>query len=200
MAESKRTVPHFYLQTSASAEAMAARRTASPGRPLLWDAFFIHAAGKALREFDRLACRFEDDHLIDDGLDAIGLAVDVDGDLFPLAIEHPAAKTTEQISIEIEEAVARLRSGDPQARMIRRASLTVSNLGGSNIESCCAVINPPEAAILAVGKVMPVPTVVEEQIVVQKRVNLTLSVDHRVASGKYAAGFLTAIVEHLESC
>jgi len=99
---------------------------------------------------------------------------------------------------EIAEGVARLRSGDPQARLGRTASLTVSNLGGSGIESFAAVINPPESAILAVGKVMPVVKVVEGQVVVQNRVNLTLSVDHRVASGKYAAEFLGAIVQELE--
>ena len=77
--------------------------------------------------------------------------------------------------------------------------MTVSNLGGSNVESFAAVINPPESAILAVGKIMPVVTVVDGQVAVQDRVNLTLSVDHRVASGKYAAGFLGAIVKELES-
>jgi pyruvate dehydrogenase E2 component (dihydrolipoyllysine-residue acetyltransferase) len=77
--------------------------------------------------------------------------------------------------------------------------LTVSNLGGSGIESFAAVINPPESAILAVGKVMPAVAVAEGQVVVQNRVNLTLSVDHRVASGKYAAEFLRAIVRELES-
>jgi pyruvate dehydrogenase E2 component (dihydrolipoamide acetyltransferase) len=178
---------------------MAARRVVVPGKPLLWDAFFIHAAATAVQKFDRLACRFEDDRLIAHGGDAIGLAVDVDGDLFTLTIEQPAAKPLEQISAEIEQGVARLRAGDPHAKVSQQASLTVSNLGGSNIESFCAVINPPESAILAVGKVNPVVTVVEGQIVVQKRVNLTFSVDHRVASGKYAAGFLGMVVELLES-
>jgi pyruvate dehydrogenase E2 component (dihydrolipoamide acetyltransferase) len=200
MEQSKRTVPHFYLQTSASADAMAARRTAVAGKTLLWDAFFVHAAGEALLGFERMACRFESDHLVEQGIDAVGLAVDLNGDLFTLAIQQPASKTIEQISDEITSGVARLRSGDPTARRSRRANLTISNLGGSNVESFCAVINPPESATLAVGKVMPVVTVVEGQIVVQKRVNLTLSVDHRVASGTYAAGFLAAIVEHVESC
>ena len=66
--------------------------------------------------------------------------------------------------------MAWLRSGDPRARMARPAALTVSNLGGSGIESFAAVINPPESAILAVGKVMPGVTVVESQIAVQNRV------------------------------
>jgi pyruvate dehydrogenase E2 component (dihydrolipoamide acetyltransferase) len=198
LAESQRTVPHFYLQTSANAGPMAARRAAAKDDPLTWDAFFVHAAGKALRAFERMRCRYEDDHLIP-APEAIGVAVDLDGDLFTLVVDDPAGKSVEAISREIEARAARLRAGDPQARMSRAARLTISNLGGSGIESFAAVINPPESAILAVGKVMPVVTVVEGQVAVQQRVNLTLSVDHRVASGKYAAGFLGAIVSALES-
>jgi pyruvate dehydrogenase E2 component (dihydrolipoamide acetyltransferase) len=61
------------------------------------------------------------------------------------------------------------------------------------------VINPPESAILAVGKIMPVVTVIDGQVAVRNRVNLTLSADHRIVSGKYAAKFLGAIVQELET-
>jgi pyruvate dehydrogenase E2 component (dihydrolipoamide acetyltransferase) len=199
MVQSKQTIPHFYLKTSANAEAMMARREAVVGEPIAWDAFFVHAAGEALRAFERFAYRFEDDRLIHRGIDSVGLAVDVHGELFTLAIEQPASKTLETISREIAEGAARLRSGDPQARMVRPACLTVSNLGGANVESFAAVINPPESAILAVGTVMPVVTVVDGQVAVQNRVNLTLSVDHRVASGKYAAEFLGMIVREIQT-
>lgn len=199
MEESKRTVPHFYLQTSANAEAMVARRKAAAEAAIAWDAFFVHAAGKALRQFERLACRFEGDRLVVQESDAVGLAVDLQGDLFTLAIDHPADKAVEEISREIVEGVERLRSGGPRARMAHAAALTISNLGGSGIESFAAVINPPESAILAVGKIMPVVTAVQGMIAIQNRVNLTLSVDHRVASGKYAAEFLAAVVRELES-
>jgi pyruvate dehydrogenase E2 component (dihydrolipoamide acetyltransferase) len=199
MEESKRTIPHFYLRTSASAEAMAARRKVESGNPVLWDAFFIQACGKALRQFHRLACRVEGERLVYRTADAVGLAVDLEGELFTLALDHPADKSVEAISREIVGGVERLRSGDPTARMAQPAALTVSNLGGAGIESFAAVINPPESAILAVGKIMPVVSVIEGQVAVQQRVNLTLSVDHRVASGKYAAEFLAAVVRGLES-
>jgi pyruvate dehydrogenase E2 component (dihydrolipoamide acetyltransferase) len=199
MRASKLAIPHFYLQTSANAENMIVRRETISGETIAWDAFFVKAAGKALREFERLTFRFEDDQLVSEGTDAVGLAIDLDGDLFTLAIEHAAARGPEEISREIAAGVARLRSGDPRARLSHRAAITVSNLGGSGIESFAAVINPPESAILAVGKIMPVVTVDEGRIAVQNRVNLTLSVDHRVASGKYAAEFLRAVVRELES-
>ncbi len=198
MKQSKQTIPHFYLQTSAHAETMVARRNTQGDEPTVLDAFFVHAAGKALRRFERLTFRFEDDRLVSQGVDAVGVAVDLGGDLFTLAIENPADKSPEVISREIKEGVMRLLSGDPRARMARTACMTVSNLGGSGIESFAAVINPPESAILAVGRIIPTVTVTEGQIVVQQRVNLTLSVDHRVASGKYAAEFLKDVVRELE--
>jgi pyruvate dehydrogenase E2 component (dihydrolipoamide acetyltransferase) len=197
--ESKQSIPHFYLQTSANAEPMIARRMASGERKLVWDAFFIQAAGKALRQYQRMCYRFDMDQLIPHEADAVGFAVDENDALFTLVVQEPACKTPEQISDEIIEAVAQLRSGDPRARMSRPANMTVSNLGASNVESFAAVINPPESAILAVGKVMPTVVVLDGCPAVQNRVNLTLSVDHRVANGKYAAGFLGAIVQHIES-
>lgn len=198
MAESQRSVPHFYLQTSADARPMVARRKASGGG-LAWDAFFVQAAGRALRSFDRMCCRFEDERLMAAPGVAVGVAVDVEGDLFTLAVDEPAKKSLEAISREIIAGVERLRAGDPGARVARPACMTISNLGGSGVESFAAVINPPESAILAVGKVMPVVAVVDGQVTVQERVNITLSVDHRVTSGKYAAGFLNAIVRELVS-
>ena len=201
MTESKQTVPHFCLQTSASAEPMVARRNTAvqAGKKLLWDAFLVVATGAALRRYDRMCCRFENDRLVPQGTDDVGLAVDLDGDLFVVPIADPGARTPAQISDEIVAVTARIRSGDTEAMTIRSANITVTNLGVANVESFVAVINPPESAILAVGKVAPVAVVDEGRVVVQNRVSLTLSVDHRVASGRYAAGFLGEIVRQLES-
>jgi len=201
MTESKQTVPHFYVQTSANAEPMVARRSAAAeaGKKLLWDAFFVFATGAALKRYDRMCCRFENDRLVPRGTDDVGLAIDLDGKLFVVPIADPASRTPEQISGEIVAAVERLRSGDTEAMKIRPANITVTNLGVSNVESFVAVINPPESAILAVGKVAPAAVVDEGQVVVQSRVSLTLSVDHRVASGRYAGDFLGEIVRQLES-
>lgn len=196
--ESKQNVPHFYLQTSANAEGLARRRVARPDRKVVWDAFFIHAAGKALRRFDRMCTRFEDDHLHPQGVDAVGFAIDLDGELFTAAIERPADKDPEEISDEIVAMLERLRAGDPEARRLRKANMTISNLGGTNVESFAAIINPPESAVLAVGKVMPQVVPIDGKIAIQQRVSLTLSADHRVVSGKYAADFLGAIVQELE--
>ena len=199
MQASKQTVPHFYLQTSVNADAMAARRAASD-KKIAWDAFFVRAAAVALGKFERMGTSFDSDHLVPRGTDAVGVAVDVEGDLFVVPIAGAAAKSVEQVSEEIRAAVEKIRAGDPQARSLRPANLTVTNLGVANVETFVPIINPPESCILAVGKVAPAAMVADDgRIVAGSRVSVTLAVDHRVTSGRYAAGFLGAIVEELES-
>lgn len=193
---SKQTVPHFYLQTSANAEAMTRRRAAAEGRKPVWDAFFVIASARALRVHPRFGYRFDEDKLTPHGEGAIGVAVDLDGDLHTIAVDDPADKGVEQVSDEIRAKVDQVRTGESRGRS---ASFTISNLGGSNVETFTAVVNAPEAAILAVGKIKPTVVADDGRIAVQDRVNLTLSVDHRVAGGKAAAAFLGAIVRELES-
>ena len=195
---SKQTVPHFYLQTSADAEAMIARRGASSTK-IVWDAFFVCAVARALEAFERMGCRFEDDRLVPQATQGVGVAIDVAGDLYVAPVEGATSKTLEQVSQEIREAADRIRSGDPQAKKLHPNAITVTNLGVANVESFLAIVNPPESAILAVGKVAPAVVARDGQAVVANRVSLTLSVDHRVTSGKYAADFLGRIVEELES-
>ena len=81
--------------------------------------------------------------------------------------------------------------------MRRPASRSAAKACG--VEAFTAIVNPPEAAILAIGKVAPAVVAVEDQVVIQQRVTLTLSVDHRVVSGRYAADFLAKIVEEIEN-
>lgn len=197
---SKQTIPHFYLQTSASAEAVIRRReAAAPAKPA-WDAFFVVAVAKAIEKFDRFGCRLAGERLDPAEGDAVGVAVDVENELFVIPIASPAEKTVERISDEIRTAVQRIRDGDPGARMIQPVLITVTNLGIGNVESFIPIINPPEAAILGIGKAAPIPVVQDDgRIGIENRCTLTLSVDHRITGGRYASGFLAAIVEELES-
>jgi pyruvate dehydrogenase E2 component (dihydrolipoamide acetyltransferase) len=197
---SKSTVPHFYLQATADAETLVARRAAcDPARRVAWDAFFARAAARALREFPRLAHRIQGEDLVPAGTEAVGIAVDLEGELFVAPVTDPAERTPEEISDELRAGVERLRSGDPDARRVRPATITITNLGGSGIDSFLAILNPPEAAILAVGKIGPAVVVHNGAPAVRQQVSLSLSVDHRVASGKYAAAFLGAVIREIES-
>jgi pyruvate dehydrogenase E2 component (dihydrolipoamide acetyltransferase) len=196
---SKQTIPHFYLQTSANAGVMIARRKAAWPEKLAWEAFFVYAAGRMLANFEQLTCRFENETLLPANASAIGVAVDIEGDLFLISVGAPAQKTIEAISSEIHAAAAALRRNEPGSRKSQSGCFTITNLGAANIETFTAIVNPPEAAILAIGKIHPVVMPRGEAgFSVEQRVNLTLSVDHRVVSGKYAADFLSAVVAEIE--
>ena len=199
MQQSKQTAPHFYLMTSANAEPMVACRSAAGPEGAAWDAFLIYAAARAMKRFPRMAARFENDRLVCPGTDAIGVAVDLEGDLLVMPVAGAAGKTPLEISREIRQLVDRARSGDGEARRLHPAVMTVTNLGACNIELFVPIINPPEASVLAAGKVLPQVVAVDGKVAIQRRIGLTLAADHRVVNGKYAADFLGAIVEELET-
>jgi pyruvate dehydrogenase E2 component (dihydrolipoamide acetyltransferase) len=143
--------------------------------------------------------RLKDEEIAASDTDAVGVAVDVQGDLCVVAIAGPGNKTLVQISDEIRAAVSRIEQNDVEARAIRPGNITITNLGASGIESFAAIINPPEASILAIGKIAPAAVVEDGKVAVQNRVCLTLSVDHRIVNGKYAADFLNTIVREIEA-
>jgi pyruvate dehydrogenase E2 component (dihydrolipoamide acetyltransferase) len=195
---SKQSIPHFYLQATASAEAMIRRRNASSPKPV-WEAFFVAAIGKVLKDFERIRWRLGGDGVTATPSSDIGVAVDARGELFVAAIACQPGGTVEEISREIRARVREIQEGAGEARGIRPAAITITNLGDTSVESFAAIINPPEVAILAIGKIGPVPVVQDGRVSVQHRVALTLSADHRVLNGKYAADFLGAIIREIES-
>jgi len=197
MQKSKQSIPHFYLQTSANAEPIIAAREAA-SESIAWDAFFVLAAAKALLRYDRMCYRIEGKQLVRQENDAVGVAVSVEDDLYVVPVEAPASKDVEQISRQIRAGAEQARRGDSGARKVRPGHLTITNLGAANVETFTAIINPPEAAILAIGRIKPQVVAHDDRIVVQRRVSLVLSADHRVVNGKYAADFLSAVVEELE--
>jgi pyruvate dehydrogenase E2 component (dihydrolipoamide acetyltransferase) len=199
LTESKQTVPHFYLQSSVNAGPIAARRKAAEPARVAWDAFVVRAAAVALQKFDRLRYRFDSDKLMAQPSDSIGVAVDVEGDLYVVAVEAPLQKTVEAISDDLRDRVERLRAGDPAAKRIQPTCLTITNLGMTCVDAFIPIINPPEAAILGLGRAAFVPVARDNgRIAIERRLNLTLAVDHRVVSGRYAADFLGALVAELE--
>jgi len=196
---SKQSIPHFYLQSSFDATRIAARRATAASPGIAWDAFLVQAVATTLREFERFCCRFVEEQLVPAHTDAIGVAVDVNDELFVIPVAAPSGKSVEQISWEIRHAADRLRQGDQELRRIASTLITVTNLGGHHVETFVPIINPPEPAILGVGKVRPVPVALPDGgLISQLRGTLTLCVDHRVANGRYAARFLETLITHLE--
>jgi len=195
---SKQTIPHFYLQASANAEPMIRRRNAASPKPV-WEAFFVSAIGKVLKDFERIRWRLGEEGVIAAPNSDIGVAVDVKGDLFVAAMAAPPGSSVEEISNDIRARVREIEEGAGEARGIRPAAITITNLGATPVESFAAIINPPEVAILAIGKIGPVPIVQDGRVAIQHRVALTLSADHRVINGKYAADFMGAIIREIEA-
>jgi pyruvate dehydrogenase E2 component (dihydrolipoamide acetyltransferase) len=195
--EAKQSIPHFYLTTSAHVDHLVAQRVAAP-RKIAWEAYVVLAAARALTAFERMGWRYEGEFLSRNP-DAVGVAVDVDDELFVVPVPSPLTLSAADISDLITERVERIQRGDATARRLSPTWLTITNLGAENIETFQAIINPPGAAILAMGRVMAAVTAVSaQQIAIQQRVSLSLSADHRVINGKYAARFLSKLVWELE--
>jgi pyruvate dehydrogenase E2 component (dihydrolipoamide acetyltransferase) len=114
-------------------------------------------------------------------------------------VKDADVKPLRQISSEVREMAARVRSGKVRPEDIEGSTFSISNLGMFDVESFVAIINPPESAILAVGSVQPTPVVVDGVIGVAQVMRVTLSADHRVTDGAEAARFLQVLAKYLET-
>lgn len=200
MLQSKQTIPHYYLQTSACVDSLCKSRAESGRSKIAWDAYFVCAVARSLQRFPKICHRYQDDCLIAQNNGVVGVAVDLDGDLYVLPITDAANRTAAEVSETIRAGCEKLKNNtDESLKQLQAADFTITNLGMTAVESFAPIINPPEAAILGIGRVQPQPVVVDSQIAIRQRVTLTLAVDHRIVNGKYAADFLSDIVSSLEN-
>jgi len=205
ISESKRTVPHFYLTLDVDAELLVAARarynaTVGEGDRLTINDFVIKACAIALMRHPQMNSQLVgEDRIRTFDAAHIGFAVALPDGLLVPVIRDCQAKSVRQISREAASLAQRARAGALTPAEYSGGTFTVSNLGMYGITLFQAVINPPEAAILAVGAVRDEPVVREGQIVPGKRMALTLSVDHRVVDGAQAAQFLGTVKSLLEN-
>lgn len=199
LSESKQTIPHYYLTSSIDAGGMTKFREAAKPEKIVWDAFFVFSVSRVMQNYEKFTYRHKGDRFEKSGLDSIGVAVDLDDELFVITIDEASKKDVKQISSEILEKVDKLKSGDVSARKLSPANITITNLGAANIKQFTAIVNPPESAILAIGKIAPTPVVQDGQIVIAEMADVTLSVDHRIVNGKYAANFLSEVIDNIET-
>jgi pyruvate dehydrogenase E2 component (dihydrolipoamide acetyltransferase) len=128
----------------------------------------------------------------------VGVAVAVENGLLTVVNRNTEQKTVFQISAEIKTMVKRAREGKVRPEDIEGSTFTVSNLGMYDVDQFTAIINPPEAAILAIGSAREVPVVVDGEIKIGNRIKATISVDHRVSDGAEGARFLQALAKYIE--
>ncbi len=128
----------------------------------------------------------------------IGIAVALDEGLITPVLRNCESKPLAQIAIDAKDLVERARARKLRQNELTGATFTISNLGMFDVVDFSAIINPPEGAILAVGAARRVPVVSDEGLGVGRRMNLTLSCDHRVMDGAMGARFLQDVKRLLE--
>jgi pyruvate dehydrogenase E2 component (dihydrolipoamide acetyltransferase) len=204
MAESKRDAPHFYMTIEFDMtecvrlkEGVAAAR---PDAPVSYTHLLLRGVALSLLQHPRINARYAPEDAIEfpDGVH-LGLAVAAEQGLIVPVLHHCESKDVFEIALEARALVERVRAGKAQGEDLTGGTFTVSNLGMHPIEEFAAVINPPQAAVLAVGALKDRPVVRNGQIVVAPTMRATLSSDHRVIDGVEAARFLETLKSVLEN-
>jgi len=206
MLESKTTVPEFTVTVEARVDQAVSMRQqlkdSVPGADkVTMTDFLVRACALALRKFPEVNTSWVDGRFQRKRSVNIGLAVAPSqgmGLLVPV-VHDADAKDIIQISIESRQVIERARSGRPAEGDLSGATFSISNLGMYGVDEFVAIINPPEAAILAVGTIKDVPVVENGAIVPGKVMRMTLSVDHRVFYGATAAQFMAEVKRLLEN-
>ncbi|MCX7976061.1 MAG: 2-oxo acid dehydrogenase subunit E2 [Bellilinea sp.] len=203
MVESKTQIPHFYLTSEVDmAAVMELRKQFNSQLPeeqkLSVNDFIIKAAALALRQYPNLNASLQGNEIVRHGHRNIGVAVALESGLITIVCKDADYKSLGLISQEVKEMVGRARAGKVRPEDIEGSTFSISNLGMFDVEHFVAIINPPEAAILAVGSVREVPVVENGVIKAGLRMKMTLSADHRITDGAEAARFMQALKNYLE--
>jgi pyruvate dehydrogenase E2 component (dihydrolipoamide acetyltransferase) len=206
MAESKSTVPEFTVTVEARVDQAVSMRQqlkdSVPGaEKVTMTDFLVRACALALRKFPEVNTSWVDGKFQRKRSVNIGLAVAPSqgmGLLVPV-VHDADAKDIVQISIESRQVIERARSGRPGEHDLSGATFSISNLGMFGVDEFTAIINPPEAAILAVGAIKDAAVVDDGKVAVGKVMRMTLTVDHRVFYGATAAQFMAEVKRLLEN-
>jgi pyruvate dehydrogenase E2 component (dihydrolipoamide acetyltransferase) len=201
LVESKSTVPHFYLTAEADMDAaMEFREQVSQvhGAKLSVNDLVLKAVALALRKVPEANATFTDEAILLHARVDIGMAVAIEDGLVTPVIRDADKKTLGQIANEARELAGRARDRKLRPEEMTGGTASVSNLGMFGIDHFAAIINPPEAIILAVGKVQKVPVVKDDKVVPGQRMALTMSCDHRAVDGAVGAKLMQAIIAVLE--
>lgn len=205
MTESMQQSPHFYVTHEYDVGALLDRRKEintllGEDDKLSLNDFIVRAVALTLLEFPNLNASLDlkNSSVTYHGEINVGVAVAVENGLLTVVNRNTDQKTVHQISSELKGMVNRARLGKVRAEDIEGSTFTVSNMGMYDVDQFTAIINPPEAAILAVGSAKQIPVVVNGEIKIGMRMKATLSIDHRVSDGVEGARFLQALGKYIE--
>jgi pyruvate dehydrogenase E2 component (dihydrolipoamide acetyltransferase) len=203
MQESKSSVPHFYVTHEYKMDAlMELRKQVNSYLPdeqkVSVNDFIVRAVALTLREFPNLNSALQGDKVLRHGAVNVGVAVAVEGGLMTVVCRDTDQKPLRQIAVELKAMAARAREGKVKTEDIEGSTFSVSNLGMFDVENFAAIINPPEAGIIAVGSARQVPVVDNGEVRIGWRMKATIAVDHRVSDGAEAAKFMQALSKYVE--
>lgn len=207
LTESKQQVPHFYLDCDIRMEALLALREqlnaqgahAEPAWRLSVNDMLVFAVAKALRRVPAVNASWHDDAVLRHRRVDICVAVATDGGLLTPIVREADRKGMAEIAADIRTLADKARSGKLAPDEYQGGGFTISNLGMYGIRRFSAIINPPQAAILAVGAVEQRPVVMGDAVVPGQVMSVTLSADHRVIDGAVGAHFLATLRGLLEA-
>jgi len=202
--ESKTQIPHFYLEVEVDASPLLTLRQQlnasleGEGVKLSVNDFILKACAEALRRVPAVNASWEGSQIRYFGAAHVAFAVAIEDGLITPVVRDAHAKSIFAISTEAKSLGRLAKDKKLKPEQFTGGTFCVSNLGMMGVDRFSAIINPPNAAILAVGATVTKPVVKGDRIVVGQRLSLTLSCDHRVIDGAVGAHFLAALREVLE--
>src|SRR5438876_254733 len=198
-------IPHFFLTTEIDMERAAEAREAlnqqlgEAGGKISFNDIIIKAVALALVQHRACNAWFQEDHIRYWNEVHIGMAVAIEDGLITPVIRNADMKSLREIAAESRELAGRARNRRLKPEEYTGATFSVSNLGMFDIDQFTAVINPPEAGIVAIGSIVAKPVAEGDRVVVRRRLRLTMSCDHRVIDGATGAVFLNTLKQMLEN-
>jgi pyruvate dehydrogenase E2 component (dihydrolipoamide acetyltransferase) len=202
LAESKFTAPHFYLSISVDMDnAISARKAinALPDTKVSFNDLIVKACAMALREHPTVNSSWRADVIRRNQHVNIGVAIAVEDGLLVPVVRYTDTKSLSDISTEVKEFAQKAKDKKLQPADWEGSTFTISNLGMFGIDEFTAIINTPDACILAVGGIQQIPVVKDGQVVPGNVMKLTLSCDHRVVDGASGAAFLNMLKTYLQN-
>jgi len=205
--ESKTQIPHFYLEIEVDAKPLLDLRAQlndslsklNPPVKLSLNDFVLKAAAEAVRRVPAVNASFEGDSIRQFPDVQLSFAVAIAEGLITPIVREAQNKSLIQISAEAKSLAVKAKEGKLKPEEFQGGTFTVSNLGMLGIDRFSAIINPPQAAILAVGNIVKKPVVdANDEIVIGHRQSITLSCDHRVVDGAVGAAYLKELRELIE--
>ncbi len=201
MVQSWTSAPHFYLVREVNASRLIAWRESVHKRTqakITFTDLLIKIVAVALRQHPRVNVSWNEGALIQQPDINIGIAVAIDDGLIVPVVHHADTLSIAQIAARRQDIVTRAQAGKLKLDDLQGGTFTLSNLGMYGVDAFNAIINPPQAAILAIGRIAERVVAVQGQPAVQPMMTLTLSCDHRAVDGARGAQFLGALADFIE--